>query len=170
MRKAITDVTIRLLYRGDKGPKSVGKSETDTQLSALNSQKQQTMALMCRIYIGSINFSVNEEMIRVAFSPFGPVKHINMSLDLTTNRHKGFAFLEFETPEAAYLSLTQMEGVVLGGRNIKVGRPSNMPLAEPMINQLLQEAKAFPRIYIGSIHPSINKEDVIRYLAILILS
>ena len=33
---------------------------------------------------------------------------------------QGFAFVEFELPEAAQLALEQMNGVLLGGRNIKV--------------------------------------------------
>ena len=35
-------------------------------------------------------------------------------------KHKGYAFVEFETAEAAQLGLEQMNGVVIGGRNIKV--------------------------------------------------
>lgn len=37
-------------------------------------------------------------------------------------KHKGYSFLEYETAEAAQLALEQMSGVVIGGRNIKVGR------------------------------------------------
>lgn len=33
---------------------------------------------------------------------------------------QGFAFVEYEMPEAAQLALEQMNSVVLGGRNIKV--------------------------------------------------
>lgn len=32
---------------------------------------------------------------------------------------QGFAFVEYEMPEAAQLALEQMNSVVLGGRNIK---------------------------------------------------
>jgi RNA recognition motif-containing protein len=35
-------------------------------------------------------------------------------------KHKGFAFVEFETPEGAQLALEQMNGVLVCGRNIKV--------------------------------------------------
>lgn len=35
-------------------------------------------------------------------------------------KHKGYSFVEYETPEAAQLALEQMNGVVIGGRNIKV--------------------------------------------------
>ncbi len=73
-----------------------------------------------RIYIGSINFELNEAMLKTAFSPFGPVKAVSLTFDPVTNRHKGFAFLEYETPEAAQLSIEQMNGVILGGRNMKV--------------------------------------------------
>lgn len=75
---------------------------------------------MCRIYVGSISFELREDAVRTAFKPFGPVKAINMSYDTVTQRHKGFAFVEFELPEAAQLALEQMNGVFMGGRNIKV--------------------------------------------------
>lgn len=63
---------------------------------------------------------MKEDTIRSAFSPFGPIKSINMSWDPVTQKHKGFAFVEYDIPEAAQLSLEQMNGVMLGGRNIKV--------------------------------------------------
>jgi len=59
-------------------------------------------------------------MIRQAFLPFGPIKSISMSWDPLTQKHKGFAFVEYEMPEAANLSLEQMNGVLISGRNIKV--------------------------------------------------
>ncbi len=73
-----------------------------------------------RVYVGSISFELKEDTIRQAFSPFGPIKSINMSWDPLTQKHKGFAFVEYDIPEAAQLSLEQMNGVMLGGRNIKV--------------------------------------------------
>ncbi|CAF3881989.1 unnamed protein product, partial [Rotaria magnacalcarata] len=123
-------------------------------------KKQQALLLMCRIYIGSINFELNEAMLKQAFQPFGPVKSVSLTFDPVTNRHKGFAFLEYETPEAAQLSIEQMNGVILGGRNIKVGRPSNMPQAQPIIDQLTEEAKNYNRIYIASIHPDLTEKDI----------
>lgn len=70
--------------------------------------------------MGSISFELKEDSIKQAFSPFGCIKSINMSWDPITQKHKGFAFVEYEIPEAAQLALEQMNGVMLGGRNIKV--------------------------------------------------
>ncbi|BFY98530.1 hypothetical protein BsWGS_01569 [Bradybaena similaris] len=123
-------------------------------------QRQQALALMCRVYVGSINFEIKEDTIKQAFLPFGPVKSVNLSWDPITNKHKGFAFIEYEVPEAAQLALEQMNGVMIGGRNIKVGRPSNMPQAQPIIEQLGQEAKNYNRIYVTSIHPDLTENDI----------
>lgn len=57
-------------------------------------QRQQALCLMCRVYVGSISFELKEETIRAAFLPFGPIKTINMSYDPSTQKHKGFAFVE----------------------------------------------------------------------------
>ncbi|KAK4883117.1 hypothetical protein RN001_006436 [Aquatica leii] len=124
-------------------------------------QRQQALALMCRVYVGSISFELKEDTIRQAFLPFGPIKSINMSWDPITQKHKGFAFVEYEIPEAAQLALEQMNGVMIGGRNIKVvGRPSNMPQAQTVIDEIQEEAKSYNRIYVASIHPELSEVDI----------
>lgn len=123
-------------------------------------KKQQALLLMCRIYVGSIFYDVKEEAVRTSFSAFGPIRSITMSWDAASGKHKGFAFIEFETPEAAQLAHEQMNGVLMGGRNIKVGRPSNMPQAQPIIEQMTEDAKSYSRIYVASIHPDLNESDV----------
>jgi poly(U)-binding-splicing factor PUF60 len=110
--------------------------------------------------VGSIFYEVKEDQVRTSFSHFGPIRSISMSWDAATNKHKGFAFIEFEVPEAAQLALEQMNGLLLGGRNIKVGRPSNMPQAQPIIDQLTEEAKNYNRIYVSSIHSELSEQDV----------
>jgi len=81
---------------------------------------QTIFSRVSRIYVGSINFEIKEDTIKQAFLPFGPIKSVNLSWDPITNKHKGFAFIEYDIPEAAQLSLEQMNGVMIGGRNIKV--------------------------------------------------
>ncbi|XP_056599594.1 poly(U)-binding-splicing factor PUF60-B isoform X4 [Triplophysa dalaica] len=130
---------------------------TNLQVAA---QRQRALAIMCRVYVGSIYYELGEDTIRQAFAPFGPIKSIDMSWDSVTMKHKGFAFVEYEVPEAAQLALEQMNSVMLGGRNIKVGRPSNIGQAQPIIDQLAEEARAFNRIYVASIHPDLSDDDI----------
>ncbi|XP_073997095.1 poly(U)-binding-splicing factor hfp isoform X2 [Rhodnius prolixus] len=131
------------------------------QQQAKSFHRHQALVLMCRVYVGSISFELKEDTIRQAFSPFGPIKSINMSWDPVTQKHKGFAFVEYDIPEAAQLALEQMNGVMLGGRNIKVvGRPSNMPQAQSVIDEITEEAKQYNRIYVASIHPDLTEEDI----------
>ena len=83
-----------------------------------------------------------------------------MSWDPITQKHKGFAFVEYEVPEAAQLALEQMNGVIISGRNIKVGRPSNMPQAQQVIDDITLEAKNYNRIYVASIHQDLTQDDI----------
>ena len=92
----------------------------------------QALSLMARVYIGSISFEVREETIKQTFAPFGPIKHINMSWDPVTSHHKGFAFLEYDVPEAALLATDQMNGVLIGGRNVKVEPLQALKVSAPV--------------------------------------
>uniref|UniRef100_A0A8C1V374 Poly-U binding splicing factor a n=1 Tax=Cyprinus carpio TaxID=7962 RepID=A0A8C1V374_CYPCA len=153
-------------YAMEQSIKSVLVKQTlahqQQQLSNLQvaAQRQRALAIMCRVYVGSIYYELGEDTIRQAFAPFGPIKSIDMSWDSVTLKHKGFAFVEYEVPEAAQLALEQMNSVMLGGRNIKVGRPSNIGQAQPIIDQLAEEARAFNRIYVASVHPDLSDEDI----------
>ncbi|KAL1006903.1 hypothetical protein UPYG_G00078710 [Umbra pygmaea] len=139
---------------------TMGFGDPLSPLQSVAAQRQRALAIMCRVYVGSIYYELGEDTIRQAFAPFGPIKSIDMSWDSVTMKHKGFAFVEYEIPEAAQLALEQMNSVMLGGRNIKVGRPSNIGQAQPIIDQLAEEARAFNRIYVASVHPDLSDEDI----------
>lgn len=76
----------------------------------------RSLSVLSRIYVGSINFELTEQHLRVVFGQFGAIKSVSMSLDTLTGKHKGFCFIEFETPEGASLALDSMNGAELGGR------------------------------------------------------
>uniref|UniRef100_UPI00358F03E8 poly(U)-binding-splicing factor PUF60-like isoform X2 n=1 Tax=Myxine glutinosa TaxID=7769 RepID=UPI00358F03E8 len=130
------------------------------QQQLTNLQRQRALAIMCRVYIGSIYYEIGEDTIRQAFTPFGAIKTIDMSYDSITMKHKGFAFVEYELPEAAQLALDQMNNMMIGGRHVKVGRPSNIGQAQPIIDALAQEAKTYNRIYVASVHPDLSDDDI----------
>ncbi|CAH8565893.1 unnamed protein product [Dicrocoelium dendriticum] len=123
-------------------------------------KKTQTLNLLSRIYVGSISYDLKEDSIKVAFQPFGPIKTVTMSWDAATQKHKGFAFIEFEYPEAAHLAVEQMNNASLGGRQLKVGRPSNLPQAEPLINELVTEYKLEKKVYVSGVHLDLSEEDL----------
>ncbi|KAM3849972.1 poly(U)-binding-splicing factor PUF60-like [Diretmus argenteus] len=139
---------------------TMGFGDALSPLQSVAAQRQRALAIMCRVYVGSIYYELGEDTIRQAFAPFGPIRSIDMSWDSVTMKHKGFAFVEYEMPEAAQLALEQMNSVMLGGRNVKVGRPSNIGQAQPIIEQLAEEARAFNRVYVASVHPDLSEGDI----------
>lgn len=46
-----------------------------------------------RIYIGSLHYELGEAEIRMAFSPFGEIKSVDMSYEPNTGKSKGYCFL-----------------------------------------------------------------------------
>ena len=64
------------------------------------------------VFIGSIFYEVTEQQLRDAFSPFGPIKVVNLNLDPMTGKHKGFAFIWFDIPEAAQLAIEGVRKIV----------------------------------------------------------
>lgn len=136
------------------------QQEKKQKIQAQQVQRQRAVAIMCKIYVGSIYYEIGEATIKQAFETFGPVRSIDMSYDQGTQRHKGFCFLEFETPEAAFMSLEHMQSVTIGGRAVKVGRLSNIGQAQHFIQQFAQEASKYNRVYISNIHSNISDEDI----------
>lgn len=76
--------------------------------------------------------------------------------DPATKRHRGYGFLEYETPDAAALAIQSMDNTEFGGRYIKAGRPSNFPsdlppgVPRPVPN----------RIYVSNVHELIQEDEL----------
>ncbi|KNC97463.1 uncharacterized protein SPPG_07380 [Spizellomyces punctatus DAOM BR117] len=116
----------------------------------------RSIAVMSRIYVGSINFELTEQHIKAVFNQFGYVKSVSMTIDPATGKHKGFCFVEYEVPEAAELALDLMNGAELGGRQLKVGRPNNY---NPTV------AKTLPtpipqRLYIANVNEFVSEQNI----------
>lgn len=121
---------------------------------------EQVWTKLGTVYVGGISFDVREDTVKQAFQPFGPIKNVSLSWDAIANKHKGFAFVEYDLPEAASLALEQMNNVMLGGRTIKMGRSSNMPQIQPIIERLMEEARPYNRVYVASVHSDLNENDL----------
>ncbi|CAI5672859.1 unnamed protein product [Oreochromis niloticus] len=125
---------------------------TNLQVAA---QRQRALAIMCRVYVGSIYYELGEDTIRQAFAPFGPIKSIDMSWDSVTMKHKGFAFVEYDVPEAAQLALEQMNSVMLGGRNIKEAVAGASVLGALTAPQLLSQQMGIPQAVMAAQAPGV---------------
>ncbi|KAK6587688.1 Ro ribonucleoprotein-binding 1 [Cryptosporidium xiaoi] len=89
---------------------------------------------IARIYVGSLDYSLNEADLKQVFGSFGPI--INIDMPREGNRSKGFCFIEYTTQESAEMALATMNRFVLKGRPIRVGRPTNTNTAANNTNSI----------------------------------
>lgn len=76
-----------------------------------------------RIYVGSLDYGVTEDLIRENFQVFGDIVKIDYPRDLGTGMTKGFCFIEFASEGSAQSALKTMDSFVIAGRQIKVREP-----------------------------------------------
>ncbi|CAO1421697.1 unnamed protein product [Diamesa hyperborea] len=80
------------------------------------------------VYVGGLADEVTEKLINDAFIPFGSILEIQMPIDYESQKHRGFAFVEFELAEDALQSVDNMNDSELAGRTIRVNtaKPQKM--------------------------------------------
>ena len=131
-------------------------ASTPAQTATILPSALPNLAIFNRIYIGSIFFELTDTEIGAVFQVFGPIKSVMMVLDPATKRHRGYGFIEFETPDAAALAQLNMDNAELGGRHIKVGRPNNFPSdLPPGVPRPLPN-----RIYVANVHELIQEDEI----------
>jgi len=81
--------------------------------------------------VGNLSFDVTREELIEAFSAAGRVVDAKVPTDRETGRPRGFAFVEFESDEAALRSIEQLNGRDLKGRPLRVNEAENRPPRPP---------------------------------------
>jgi len=72
------------------------------------------------IFVGNLAFNTTEEQLQQAFSELGRVVNVRMVTDNETGKPRGFAFVEFEDPQAALSAIRNMNDYELNGRRLRV--------------------------------------------------
>jgi len=72
------------------------------------------------VFVGNLSFDTFRQELETAFSTVGRITDIVVPLDRVTNRPRGFAFVEFNEPGLTHKAIEQLDGVVLGGRPLRV--------------------------------------------------
>lgn len=81
--------------------------------------------------MGNLSFDVTRDELIQAFSAAGRVVDAKVPTDRETGRPRGFAFVEFESEDAAQKSITLMNGKDLKGRPLRVNEAENRPPRPP---------------------------------------
>jgi ribosomal protein S18 len=75
---------------------------------------------MAKIFVGNFPFSVNDEKLREFFGRIGTVISGKVMTEGEGGRSRGFGFVEFSTAEEAQRAISELNGTLWEGRQIKV--------------------------------------------------
>ena len=92
---------------------------------------KETRAISNKVFVGNLSFDVTREELIEAFSAAGRVVDAKVPTDRETGRPRGFAFVEFESDEAAQRCIEQLNGRDLKGRPLRVNEAENRPPRPP---------------------------------------
>jgi cold-inducible RNA-binding protein len=73
-----------------------------------------------KLFVGNLSFEVTENDLQDLFAAFGPVSEVNLMMDRSTGRSRGFAFVTMATPEGAQAAISGMAGKEVKGRALTV--------------------------------------------------
>jgi peptidyl-prolyl isomerase E (cyclophilin E) len=93
------------------------------------------------LYVGGLDEAVTEPILKAAFTPFGDVSDVQVPMDYTSGKNKGFGFIEFEEEADAAAALENMNDSELYGRVLRVtiarpqkaARANNRPVCEQLV-------------------------------------
>ncbi|XP_048759992.2 peptidyl-prolyl cis-trans isomerase E-like [Ostrea edulis] len=82
------------------------------------------------VYVGGLAEEVDEKTLHAAFIPFGDILDIQVPLDYETEKHRGFAFVEFELAEDAAAAIDNMNDSEMFGRTLRVNMAKPMKIKD----------------------------------------
>ncbi|RDD46157.1 Peptidyl-prolyl cis-trans isomerase E [Trichoplax sp. H2] len=88
------------------------------------------MANKRTLYVGGLAEEVDEKVLHSLLIPFGDIVDVQIPMDYTTQKNRGFGFVEFEQAEEAAAAMDNMDEAELYGRTIRVNIAKPMRIKE----------------------------------------
>ena len=78
-----------------------------------------------KLFVGTLSFNTTENDLQDAFAAHGTVAEVNLMVDRSSGRSRGFAFVTMGSPEEAQKAIAAMNGSTLHERalTVNVARP-----------------------------------------------
>ena len=73
-----------------------------------------------RLFVGNLSFQTGENDLQDYFAQAGAVTSVNLMMDKITGKSRGFAFVEFASPEEAQKAVEQFHNKEFQGRTLTV--------------------------------------------------
>ena len=73
-----------------------------------------------KLFVGGLSWDTTDDGLRDAFERFGETTEAKVIRDRDTGRSRGFGFVTFNEASSAEEAMSQMDGVNLDGRRIRV--------------------------------------------------
>ena len=73
-----------------------------------------------KLFVGNLAYNTTEEELRELFGQAGTIRAVTIPMDRATDRPRGFAFVEMDSPAEAQKAISMCNGQMLGGRQIDV--------------------------------------------------
>lgn len=73
-----------------------------------------------RLFVGNLSYQTGEQDLKDYFSQAGVVTSVNLMVDKFTGKSRGFAFIEFSSPEEAQRAVDQFNSKEFQGRTLTV--------------------------------------------------
>ena len=84
-----------------------------------------------KVYVGNLDFSVDNEKFKGMFSEFGEIEEATVIQDKFSGRSKGFGFVTFSNDEDADKAIAEMNDKEVDGRKLKVNEAKPMDPDRP---------------------------------------
>ena len=78
-----------------------------------------------KLFVGNLSFNTTENDLNDAFAAHGTVSEVNLMMDRSTGRSRGFAFVTMNSPEEAQKAIDALNGKSIDGRalTVNIARP-----------------------------------------------
>ena len=84
-----------------------------------------------KIFVGNLNYETTQTQLQDLLAEVGEIKDVYLPTDRVTGRPRGFAFVEFATPEEAKAAIEKFNEHELGGRKLRVNEAEDRPRRGP---------------------------------------
>lgn len=74
------------------------------------------------IYVGNLDYSVEEADLREVFDEYGTVKRVYLPVDRETQRKRGFGFVEMSNDDEEQKAIDALDSAEWMGRQMKVNK------------------------------------------------